>query len=179
MPENTNIFARLPDYLTPSDNPPLRYMGPTGFHWLISGKLGGTPRPGIVRSIDSDLEALQRMGTRLLITLTEKWSPPIDRLRDYGIDSYHLKIADMGVPTPDQAKELCQLVDSYLQEGKACVYHCRAGQGRTGTMLAAQLIYYGMESIDAITEVRANHAKWIESHAQEDFLHTLSIVWRK
>ena len=160
----------LPDHIKPMDNPPLRYVGPTGFHWLINGLLGGTPRPGIMRRVEHDVEALQRLGAKLLITLTENWEPPVAILNAHGIDSHQVKIADMHAPSHEQALALCKLVDAYLAKGQACIYHCRAGQGRTGTMLAAQLLYYGAASTDAIAEVRKCNHKWIESQAQIEFL---------
>ena len=156
------------------DNPPLRYVGPTGFHWLINGLLGGTPRPGIVRDVEHDVEALERVGTKLLITLNENWTPPVAILNAHGIDSHQVKITDMHAPTLEQALDLCQVVDGYLAEGRACIYHCRAGQGRTGTLLAAQLVFYGTNAADAISEVRSRNHKWIESQVQVEFLAEFS-----
>ena len=168
--EEPNLQFSLPDHIKPMNNPPSRYVGPTGFHWLINGLLGGTPRPGIFRDMEHDIEALERLGTKLLITLNENWEPPVAILNAHGIDSHQVKITDMLAPTYDQALALCELVNEYLAEGRACIYHCRAGQGRTGTMLAAQLIYYGANSDAAIAKVKSCNQKWIESQAQIDFL---------
>lgn len=168
--ERISRHKQFPDYVRPKDNPPLRYVGPTGFHWLINGLLGGTPRPGIVRDVEHDVEALQRLNTKLLITLNENWTPPVAILSAHGITSHQVKITDMHAPTFEQALDLCDLVDGYLAEDRACIYHCRAGQGRTGTMLAAQLIYYGENAETALAEVRSRNHKWIESQAQVEFL---------
>lgn len=165
-------YSNIPEYIATKPNAAQGYAGPTGFNWLIDGVLGGSPRPGIVRSVESDAVALQRVDTKLLITLNENWQAPVSELGKYGIESYQVKIPDMGAPEPAVALALCQYVDGYLKDGLACVYHCKAGRGRTGTMLAAQMIYYGRSADDAIKEVQFRNPKWIESQVQLDFLQT-------
>ncbi len=164
---------KLPDYLSVKSDAPSANVGPTGFHWLIEGVLGGTPRPGIGVTPDTaeDVEALARTGAKLLITLNQNWDAPIAELAKHGIDSHQLRIADMGVPTPKQAIETCKLVDLYLAQFKPCVFHCRAGRGRTGTLLTAQLIYYGVSADEAIAFAKHKNPNWIESQEQLDFLH--------
>lgn len=165
-------YPNAPGYICSKHGAAQSYAGPTGFHWLIEGVLGGTPRPGIVRSVESDAVALQRVNTKLLVTLNDNWEAPAAKLAEYGIVSHQVKIIDMRAPEPEVALELCQFVDGYLQNGSACIYHCKAGRGRTGTMLAAQLIYYGRTPDKAIKEVQFKNPKWIESQVQIDFLHS-------
>ncbi len=165
-------YDNAPEYIASKHDARQSYAGPTGFNWLIEGVLGGSPRPGIVRTVESDAIALQRVNTKLLITLNEHWDAPAAKLAEYGIESYQVKITDMRAPEPDVALRLCQFVDGHLQKGSACVYHCKAGRGRTGTMLAAQLIYYGRSADKAIKETQFKNPKWIESQVQLDFLHS-------
>jgi atypical dual specificity phosphatase len=146
------------------------YKGPSGFNWLVNGLLGGVRRPGIFSDLRQDVELLQNLGVSLLVTLNENWEPPVSLLEEYNIDSYQLKITDLQAPTLAEALEACQLVDSYLSNNKICVYHCRAGKGRTGTLLAAQLMFYGLTADEAVTETRAQNPRWIESDAQIAFL---------
>jgi len=149
------------------------YRGPKDFHWLIAGRLGGAPRPGVGMDLAArdDLEALRRVKTCLLVNLTEEEDPPAALVREAGIDSHQHKIRDMGAPDLVEALETCRLVDSYLQRDQACVYHCHGGKGRTGTMLAAQLIFYGLDADAAVAMTRERNPKWIESQEQFDFLY--------
>lgn len=167
---NAPVLTDAPDYLCDQSDAALAYQGPTGFTWLIRGVLGGVPRPGIMRDVEKDVESLARVGIRLLVTLNRNWLAPAELLAEHGIDSFQLKIEDMGAPTPEEARDLCRRVDGYLRQGQACAFHCRAGRGRTGTMLAAQLIFYGMPAGEAVKAVRRKNAKWIESPEQIDFL---------
>lgn len=146
------------------------YKGPSEFNWLVNGLLGGVRRPGILSEVRYDVELLENIGVSLLVTLNENWEPPVELLAKHNIDSFHLKITDLKAPTAAEALETCQLVDGYLAADKICVYHCRAGKGRTGTLLAAQLIYYGLSADEAITETRSKNPRWIESEVQIEFL---------
>ena len=147
------------------------YRGPSGFHWLIGGLIGGMRLPGVLTEIRYDTEALRRVNVSLLITLNENWSPPVEELSAVGVDSYVHKITDLQAPTFEQALATCQHVDSYLSQDRACVYHCRAGVGRTGTMLTAQLMYYGLSADEATRTAREKNPKWIETDVQLEFLH--------
>jgi len=159
--------------LKPASNSVSAFQGPKDFHWLIRGRLGGAPRPGVGfdKDVRGDLEALRRVKTTLLINLTEESDPPRHLVEEAGLESHHHKIPDMGAPDLAEAWETCRLVDRYLSAEKVCVYHCHGGKGRTGTMLAAQLIYYGMDADCAVRVVREQNPKWIESTTQMDFLH--------
>ncbi len=159
------LLEKERDYLPAS-------RGPTGFHWLVDGLLGGMRRPGVLTKTRHDIEALARMNVSLLVTLNENWSPPVDELAAHGIDSFVHKITDLHAPDAERALATCRYVDGYLAHDRACIYHCRAGIGRTGTMLAAQLMYYGFNASDAIQAVRAKNPKWIQSEIQLEFLPT-------
>jgi len=95
------------DSETAAPSVPPAYLGPSGFEWLLPGRLGGTARPGLLHSIDADLAALSRMGATHLVTLTDEWEAPADALAREGLAGRHFPIPDMGVPDLDEALELC------------------------------------------------------------------------
>ncbi len=161
--EGSDILGKARDYVT-------SYRGPSGFHWLVNGLLGGMRLPGVLTEMRYDLEALKRVNISLLVTLNEVWSPPVEELAAFGIDSYTHKITDLQAPDFEQALATCRYVHTYLANDKACVFHCRAGVGRTGTMLAAQLMYYGLTADEAIRTAREKNPRWIETQVQLDFL---------
>lgn len=138
---------------------------PKGFCWLHTGLLGGTPKPD-----EAALKALQQLGTRLLVSLTREWQPDSALIGRYGMRSLYAPIPDFQPPGLQQAAEICGVASAYTARGEATVFHCRAGKGRTGTMLAAMLIWAGKSAETAIAEVRASNENWIETEGQLEFL---------
>jgi len=151
---------------------PRRYTsearGPRGFRWLLAGWIGGTPRPGVTDSEEYDLAALRRVGTTWLITLTE--GPLGIDTEKWEFRNSHFPMPDMGVPDLEDARRLMQEVQDALDSGEVVVFHCLAGLGRTGTMLAAHLIHKGMSASEAIKAARRSEPRWIQSEVQEGFL---------
>ncbi|MCY0964529.1 ATP-binding cassette domain-containing protein [Parathalassolituus penaei] len=144
-------------------------FGPRGFLWLIKGVLAGTPMPGIFFDSDYDLKALQRVGIRHLVCLLEQ-APPIEENDRYGISTHWCPIPDMDAPTPQQALDLCQHIYRHLSTNEAVAVHCRAGMGRTGTILATYLIWQGLDAFSALETVRNIEPRWVQSQKQVDFL---------
>lgn len=149
---------------------PRASIGPRGFHWLIPGLLGGTPLPGWFHDLKLDVAALRRTGVQELITLTER---PLPASQGWGFDVRHFPIVDMETPELEATLEMCRQVDALLSQGRPVVYHCKAGLGRTGTMLVAQLIYKGMPWRDALELARRVEKRWVQSPVQERFLRQL------
>jgi atypical dual specificity phosphatase len=88
----------------------------------------------------------------------------------HGLYSIHFPITDMDVPTEDAAARLCSQLADLIAAGKSVGFHCKAGLGRTGTMLACQLIWEGTPADIALTQVRAVEPAWVQSDKQVAFL---------
>lgn len=133
--------------LAPSPRP--RYL-----RWL-DGSLAGLPRPGFVEPLESDLQGLAALGVDGLVTLEETFTVDAGILAEFGIASRFFPIPDMRAPALPAARSLCAEVERLIAGRRKVAYHCRAGYGRTGTMLAAHLIGRGACALDAISRVRA------------------------
>lgn len=149
-------------------------FGPRGFLWIIKGKLAGTPLPGVVYDEEYDIKSLNRVEITHLITLTQ--SPPKELavnhelLRAYGIGNTQFPIPDMGAPTTEQAIAICRTIDSLLADGEKVAVHCKAGMGRTGTILCTYLIWKGEDAISALEKARNIEPRWVQSDVQVAFL---------
>lgn len=170
----TNVKRSSPATLTSKP----RYMGPNGFAWLINGQLAGTPWPGLIRSADYDLQLLKDIGVTRLFSLTHR---PFDKnlASRFGIAVSHESVIDMTPPSMSQALSICKRIYAAIQHGEVIAVHCKAGLGRTGTVLAAYWIWLSRGNLNgdsAIREIRMSHPGWVQSNSQIEFLRMFALA---
>lgn len=141
----------------------------TQFRWIIGGKLAGSGQPGLMSSVEDDWAFIRASGIRLIVTLTEQ---PLDpKPETFGIQGLHFPISDMGIPsTPRAVDQLCQTILAAIDEGLPTLVHCKAGIGRTGTILACCLVALGRTPAEARFELRRQHQSYIQTDVQERFI---------
>lgn len=150
---------------------PSRYRGPQGFVWLIPGQLAGTPWPGVVRDTDEDLSCLQDVGITRLWSLTEL-PFPADTAARFGMSVEHFPIPDMRAPALKAAVQCCRDLEHALHHGEVIAVHCKAGLGRTGTLLAIYWLWSqeNVTAAQAISRIRQLEHRMIQSKEQIDFI---------
>ncbi|MEM9557048.1 MAG: protein-tyrosine phosphatase family protein [Acidobacteriota bacterium] len=136
--------------------------------WILPGLLAGGPRPGLLEEIEKDYEQLRSAGFRRIVNLTTRpLDPPPESV---GMEGLHFPIPDMGAPTPRAARAVVEEVLRSVDAEEPVLLHCKAGLGRTGTLLACCLIEQGASSNDAIDRIRLVNRRFIQSQSQELFL---------
>ncbi len=154
-----------------------------GFYWVIEGTLAGCPRPGGPGSrrpgdepateatplLHEHLSWLRRQRVGALLSLTET---PLaeEALARHTFELLHLPMADLSAPSPAQFEEALSFIDRQHAFGRAVAVHCKMGQGRTGTVLAAYLIRGGLSPDRAIEKLRRLCPGAVGSPVQEQAL---------
>lgn len=157
------------------------------FYWVVPEVLAGCSRPGLAQKrysgedaneraaaeMAADLEWLSERGISALLTLTER-ALPAHALAKSGLVTLHLPIPDMEAPLPEDFDRALGFIDTQQREQRPVAVHCLAGQGRTGTVLAAYLIRDGRTAEQAIQYVRDLCPGAIQSERQEIALATFA-----
>jgi len=167
-------------------------MAIEGFYWLVEGALAGCGRPGgpgrlsrqgsdapppaapdTLERLDEDLAWLKERGIGAVLSLTET---PLDlgALERHGMEWLHLPVDDLTAPEPEQLDRALAFIDRQRVLGRAVVVHCRMGQGRTGTVLAAYLIRIGQMPVEALHELRSICPGAVGSAVQERALEAFA-----
>ena len=121
--------------------------------------------------MDYDLDLLTWARVSCLITLTEN-DLPQDVLARHRLTNLHLPIRDREPPSIGQTYMLIKRMQRLMEQGEVLAVHCKAGIGRTGTVLAAWLIQEGGLSAEtAIQRLRRIKPTFVQTQEQEEFLY--------
>jgi len=144
------------------------------FGWLVPGRLAGSAQPGgdwydfsgDQSGLSEDLDELAAQGLGALVSLTEL---PLreELVRSRGMDYLHLPLADMQAPSLEDIAKFVEFVAQARAGGRSVAVHCRAGLGRTGTMLACYLVSQGYRAREAVAAIRQERPGSVETPEQE------------
>lgn len=134
---------------------------PGNFSWLEKSKIAGCARP----VTEGELKAVKEQGIQAIVSLTGTPLNP-DAVSRIGFEYLHSHIS--GAPSIKQLDHIIQFVERENAHSKPVLVHCGEGKGRTGTVLAAYLVYHGLSADEAIRMVREKRPGSIENLEQEN-----------
>jgi len=135
---------------------------PDGFSWVDKPLLAALARPTSLE----DLQWLRQQGIDLLICLNED-PPRRDWINEAGLFLVHVPVEDLTPPTPEQVEQCMATIQRAQEQNMGVGVHCRAGLGRTGTVLACYFVTKGLTAKNAVARVRRLRPGSIENEEQE------------
>lgn len=147
------------------------------FNWIIPSKLAGHQAP----SSEQDLRWLKERGILALVRMAEKHKAKVNaaQVKALKLIDCHEPVDDFTAPSQVQIDRMVSFIADSIVQGRPVGVSCRAGLGRTGTVLACYLARRNMLSATgAILEVRRVRPGSIETDAQiqavEQYINGLS-----
>jgi ADP-ribosyl-[dinitrogen reductase] hydrolase len=154
-------------------------------YWVLPGQLLAGEHPG-GQSREDTCERLKRLldaGVECFVDLTlPTETERYDVHLPLGIEYLRKPIEDHGIPQKRQHMEqILECVQDALREGRKAYVHCRAGIGRTGTVIGCLLVERGLSGDAALEELnrlfrqseRSKSWDWVpETDPQNHYVRT-------
>ena len=133
------------------------------FSWVIPDKLAGSMGPVLME----ELLYLKGKGVRAIVRLEQETISG----EGAGLIDMAEYVPDFQGPAPSQIDRIIAFIHQQIDNDVPVVVSCKAGQGRTGTVLACYLVHTGYGAKDAIERVRSLRSGSIQSPHQQDFVY--------
>jgi len=100
---------------------------------------------------EEDLKALQLAGIGRIVNLMEMGEVGSEySVGDHSMSVLRSPISDFGLPPVETMTQILDDIDSSLAGGTNVFVHCRAGVGRSGTVVGCWLVRHGLDAEAAL-----------------------------
>jgi len=83
---------------------------------------------------------LHDLGVRAVVNTCDEYAGPTDVYAELGITQLHLPTVDFVSPTLGDVRAGVEFIDEQLSRGHAVYVHCKAGRGRSATIVLCWLM---------------------------------------
>lgn len=165
----------------------IAFASPVDSNWLKKEKgearlsLGGAElalQRKLPQPYQNCLDYFEKRNVKLVIRLNTQLYDR-DTFIDRGIDHMELYFDDGTNPTDEIVRTFIDVVDKIVESGGAIAVHCKAGLGRTGTLIGAYLIWkYGFTANEAIAFMRIVRPGSVVG-PQQQYMYLKQLEWTK
>ncbi|GAA5967534.1 hypothetical protein JCM21900_001192 [Sporobolomyces salmonicolor] len=161
------------NWLTPGF---VAFASPVESGWTAGG---ATPKTGVgrlSRAFRNVLDEFEGKGVKVVVRLNKKLYDA-NHFKERGIDHVEMYFDDGTNPSMEMCRQFIELSDRVISSGGAVAVHCKAGLGRTGTLVGAYLIYkHGFTADEAIGFMRLMRPGSCVG-PQQHFLYENQLEW--
>ena len=126
----------------------------------------------------SDVEALHELGVTGVINMCVEYRGPIAQYDRVGIEQLWLPTVDFTPPTLESISQGVEFLDRHVSAGGKVYVHCKAGRGRSATVLLCWLMHRHQMTPEQGSAFLAEHRPHInkglaERKVVKEFYHQL------
>ncbi len=88
----------------------------------------------------SDVSRLAKAGIQAVVNTCQEYVGPHSEYERYGIEQLHIPTIDFTHPTMESIEAAVAFMEDRIGQGKRVYVHCKAGRGRSATIVACWLI---------------------------------------
>ena len=124
------------------------FSKPTNFNWVVEKQIAAS---GIPQS-KKDVDFIITQGISFILVLTTTF--PNVFLNNSNLKIKHLSLIDHSILPIDKIIEALDFIQTSIDDNSEILIHCRAGKGRTGTILASYFINSGWDVQKSVKHIR-------------------------
>lgn len=153
-------------------------------YWVIENRLAGSCAPESVGSIMN----WAKMGIRAVVSLIERqefeelgisYMDYINTLNELGMELLHAPTRDGYAPDTATLMSILMWMDSRINSGKPTLVHCKAGVGRSPTVIIGYLMFKGYSMGEAFKRLLMVNPEVRLSYQQVRVLEELNAIIAK
>lgn len=102
-----------------------------------------------------DVARLRDAGVRGVVNLCAECQGPVKEYREAGIEQLRIPLVDYTSPPLADVTRCLEFIDSHVSRGETVYVHCKAGRGRSATVVLCWLVSRGCSPDDAESLLRS------------------------